>query len=136
MSFGASVSDMQVALADDCTTIALREVDVAIPGIARQEQIDCRGFDYFGAPRLAEFVFGDGRLMIAWILVETPELDALEAAFTAQYGAPTHKTPMLAAYADDQAVVRRDTPEAGFYAPALDAPYRGFFDAQVAAASE
>lgn len=47
---------------------------VQLPGAKKQSQIDCFGFEYFGAPRLAEFVFADDDLILTWVLVEENDL--------------------------------------------------------------
>ena len=134
ISFGSSVAEMEAALEDKCASMETRETEPFMPIHEKQHQIDCAGFDYFGAPREAEFVFGDDALIIVWILTEKSEEAALEKAFTEQYGSPTHKSDGFTAFADDNAAVRKDIPEALFYSPAISGQYRAFFDSQTAPA--
>jgi len=140
ISFEATSADMMTALAGHCSGIELRALDeVQLPDATTQSQIDCTGFDYAGAPRLAEFVFADDALKLVWILVEADDLEGLTAAFTAHYGTPTHATDGFSAYADDRAGVRYDMPEAVFYAPSIEDAMRGQFDMfveQAAASAE
>ncbi|MEO1014640.1 MAG: hypothetical protein AAFX08_05570 [Pseudomonadota bacterium] len=128
IAFGSEIEEIRTRLEGECGGISLREVDIPLPGAARKEQIDCEGFSYFGAPRKAEFVFGDGRLMLVWILTDRSDLDGMVDAFTAEFGAPTHVSDVVVAFVDDNAAIRYDTPEAGFYAPELSDQYRAFFD--------
>lgn len=132
VSFEATSADMMAALAGHCTAIELRTIeDVGLPDATTQSQIDCTGFDYAGAPRLAEFVFADDALKLVWILVDAEELEDLTAAFTTHYGAPTHATEFFSAYADNHAGVRYDTPETAFYAASIADAMRGQFDMMV-----
>ncbi len=132
INFGASVAEMEAALEDECVSMETRETEPFMPIHEKQHQIDCAGFDYFGAPREAEFVFGDDALIIVWILTEKSEEAALEMAFTELYGTPTHTSGDFTAFADNQAAVRKDIPEALFYSPAISDQYRAFFDSQSA----
>ena len=79
-------------------------------------QVDCTGYAYLGAPRLAEFVFADGRLSHVWVLVEDSELPALQNAFETAYDAARVDTPAFAAFYKARGAVRRDVPEALFHA--------------------
>ncbi len=116
--YGASPEAIQSELSASCTSAELREfTPPQIPGANSHKQIDCQGFEYFGGSRLAEFVFRDEQLVLTWILVEESELDALEAAFTAEFGEPTVKMKTITGYTDDHAAVRYDTPEALYYSP-------------------
>ncbi|WDI32993.1 hypothetical protein PUV54_07255 [Hyphococcus flavus] len=133
LTFGASAADMTAALETHCTEQNLREISPpSMPGVSSQTQIDCEGFSYFGAPRLAEFVFGDDALTLVWILTEKSEEEALIAAFKNAYGAPSHETTMFTAFADDCAAVRKDVPEALYYAPAASDGFQAWFDQQAA----
>lgn len=129
--FGASVAEIKAGLEGNCTKLSAEPIEpVQIPGVSEQVQLDCEGFDYFGGPRKAEFVFGDNALTILWVLVGAWETDDLIASFKETYGAPSHETPDFTAFADDNAAVRTDTPEALYYSPAVAGAYRGWFDQQ------
>lgn len=131
IAFGESSTVMTDALQSHCAEQNLREIDPpSIPGVSSQVQIDCEGFSYFGARRLAEFVFGDDALTLVWILTKKSEEDALIAAFKDQYGAPSHDTPMFTAFADHRVAVRKDIPEALYYAPQAAEAFRAWFDQQ------
>jgi hypothetical protein len=129
--FGASVAEIKAGLEGNCTKLSVQPIEpVQIPGVSEQVQLDCEGFDYFGAPRKAEFVFGDDALTFIWVLVGASETDDLIASFKETYGAPSHETADFTAFADGNAAVRTDTPEALYYAPAVADAYRGWFDQQ------
>lgn len=133
IAFGANVNHMAQALDNKCTSITTRETQPFMPIHEKQHQIDCEGFAYFGAARKAEFVFGDDSLILVWILTEKSEEAELEMAFKERYGTPTHETAAFTAFADDNAAVRKDIPEALFYSQAIADQYRAFFDSQAAA---
>lgn len=119
VQLGGSEAANAEALQTLCATQIRRELDPAELPLAQSShvQIDCDGYVFMDAPRLAEFVFADDRLTHVWVLVEAGELEALDAAFTDQYGAATVRTDGFSAYFDARAAVRRDVPEALFYAP-------------------
>ncbi|RFB04024.1 hypothetical protein [Parvularcula marina] len=130
ISFDASRAQMVTALDGLCTSIDEREFNPPeIPGAETHSQIDCQGFDYFGAPRLAEFVFQDDALVVVWILVEESELDGLEEAFIAEFGEPTSKSETITAFTRVRAAVRKDTPEALYYAESVAPLVEGMFAA-------
>ena len=103
-----------------CSSHTIRELDPAEMPLAETShvQVDCLGFEYFGGSRLAEFVFADNALTHVWVLVEESELDALQAEFEAQHGAPDREAPVFAAFFGARAAVRRDTPEVLYYGEA------------------
>ena len=76
-----------------------------IPRVNEQVQLDCEGFEYFGAKRKAEYVFGDDALTILWILIDTSEIDDLVTAFKETFDQPSHDTPAFTAFADHQVAV-------------------------------
>lgn len=117
ITFGSSVAAMRAVLEPICATLDVRAIDPSpVPDVDDHKQIDCTGFDYFGAGRLAEFVFLNDELKLVWILVEPGDLDALDAAFEAALGEAQIKRDSISLWTDAQAGVRRDVPEALFYA--------------------
>ena len=133
VSFGATPSAMSAALEPYCTNQDMREINPPfMPGVSTQTQIDCEGFVYFGAPRLAEFVFADDALSLVWILTEKEEEAALIEAFRAEFGEPSHDTPLFTAFVDSNVAVRKDVPEALYYATTVDSAFREWFDQQAA----
>jgi hypothetical protein len=121
-AFGASVETIQANLDGLCTSQTLRAINPPqIPGTASHMQIDCEGFDYFGAPRLAELVFGDDKLVLVWVLTREDEDAALVSAFTDAFGAPTVRTETMTAFTDHNAAVRKDVAEVLYYSSAVEA---------------
>ena len=129
IQLGGSEAANAPALDQLCASQTRRELDLADMPIAQTShvQIDCDGFVFLSAPRLAEFVFADDRLTHVWVLVEPGELDALEAAFTAQHGAPTVTTDEFSAFFNARAAVRRDVPEALYYSEEAAPLFEAFF---------
>lgn len=120
IDFGSPRQAMVQALQDYCSSIEEHTFDPPqVPEATTHSQIDCQGFEYFGAPRLAEFVFADDELILTWILVDKSELAALETAFIARFGEPTIKSEDVTAFTDANAAVRKDVPEALYYADSV-----------------
>lgn len=112
-----------------CDRHTVREFDIAEMPLATSShvQVNCEGYEYFGAGRLAEFVFADGALTHVWVLVEDGELDGLQAAFEQAFGAPDAQAPVFAAFFSARAAVRRDIPEALYYSEAAAPLFEAFF---------
>jgi hypothetical protein len=121
--YGASIPDLQKALAGQCTTMTTRRIEPPfLPNIKdKQMQIDCEGFVFRGAPRHVEFVMGDNALKMVWLMVTAPEMDSLRAAMQARYGAPTHSNANYVAFEQDGTALRLGKGEILFYAPELQA---------------
>ncbi len=51
-----------------------------------QTQVDCFDLPVTGRPRKVEFMFNEGNLEFLWILLESGELDAVEAKLREVYG--------------------------------------------------
>ncbi len=123
ITFGASVETIKQSLGSYCSSIETRTIDPPlIPTAKSQTQIDCEGFAYFGGERKAEFVFSNDALVLTWILVDAEEIPALETAFTTKFGEPTFSKDTVLTYAEHFAGVRKDMPEALYYAEEA-APY-------------
>jgi hypothetical protein len=116
--WGASTAQMQAALAGKCVPIIIRPV--APPFLENtkvQMQIDCENFRFRGKPRHAEFVIGDDRLKMVWIMTGANEDAALRAAMIAEYGPPDHRNRRYDAFVTHRAALRLDKHEVLFYAP-------------------
>ena len=127
--FGDSVEQHADYFSSHCTNTTLRELDPAELPLATTShvQIDCEGFAYFGAERMAEFVFADGALTHVWILVDAGELAALQTDFEAGFGTPDHETDSFVAFNDNNAAIRRDIPEALYYGDAAAPLFHAWF---------
>lgn len=131
VALGASEQVNAPALSRICESQTRRTLDPAELPLAQSShvQIDCQGYAFLGAPRLAEFVFADGSLTHVWILVEAAELDALEAQFGAAYGPADASAAEFSAWFEARAAVRKDMPEALYYsahaAPLFEAWFSG-----------
>ena len=118
VQLGESEAANAAALQALCASQTRRALDPAELPLAQSShvQIDCDGYVFMDAPRRAEFVFADDRLTHVWVLIEANELDALDAAFTEQYGPASVRAEGFSAYFDARAAVRRDIPAALSYA--------------------
>jgi len=126
LMFGASEADIARDLEPKCTELNVKQIQTPqIPGVERHTQIDCFGFEYFGSPRLAEFVFAEDRLILTWILVDEADLPGLESAFVDQFGEPSIRHATISGFADSNAAVRKDIPEALYYSDDVAAVVEG-----------
>jgi hypothetical protein len=130
LRYGATVAETQAALAGRCTSMVTRPINPPFaPDVQRQQlQIDCDGFEFFGAPRWAEFVFRDDSLEMAWIMVRSEDQAAIVAAMEAAYGAPTLSNDNYIAFAGANAAWRHRPAEVLFYSPTFETWAEGWID--------
>lgn len=122
IEWGASAEAMEEALDGQCANgLTVREIDPPfLPDVEdRQLQIDCDGLDHFGAPRFAEFVIGDDRLQMVWVMVEPEEEDSAIAAMREAYGQPSAESTLFIAFEDHRTAWRSEPTEFLYYAPEL-----------------
>src|SRR5262249_39261960 len=120
------------ALAGKCRKMTTRRVDPPfLPNVKdKQFQIDCDGFDYFGKPRWSEFVIRDDALEMVWIMVTAGEQEAIVAAMTKAYGAPTHRNADYIAFVGQRTAWRFKPAEVLFYSQALAPDFLIDFEAK------
>lgn len=128
--WGAGASDMETALDGLCENgMTTRKIDPPfLPNVQTEQlQIDCDGFEFFGAPRWTEFVIGDDRLQMVWIMVDREDEAAAIAAMKSAYGAPSHENDAFVAFAGERTAWRSEPPEFLFYTPELAEGMEAFF---------
>ena len=124
IQWGVSAEKIRAAVTRSCEKGALeRPIEPPfLPNVkTKQVQVDCSGFPFLGAPRWAEFVVGDDRLQMVWIMVREGDKDAALAALTEAYGPPSSRNAKYVAFKQGRAAWRHSPPELLFYAPELDA---------------
>ena len=128
--FGASLPDMEAALAGLCDMRRTRVIDPPFLREVReiQHQIDCDGFQYMGRGRRAEFVFRDRILQMVWILVTAEEQEAIVAAMRRAYRAPGRSVPRFVAFPEARTAWRFRPPEVLFYSVDLAAQVERWFE--------
>jgi hypothetical protein len=128
--YGATVADTQAALAGRCTSMVTRPINPPFaPNVQRvQLQIDCDGFDFFGAPRWAEFVFRDDSLEMVWIMVRPEDQDAIVVAIAQAYGPPSSRNEAYIAFAQGDIAWRHHPSEVLFYSPEFSEWTEAWFD--------
>ena len=117
IKFGASVESIEAELNSSCTKMDLRTFDPPQIPIAREshQQIDCRGFDFMGEPRLAEFVFADDRLQLVWILVDADDQQRIIDTMRQTYKSDGLANEMAIAFPDHRTAWRFEPAEVLFY---------------------
>ena len=124
IQWGVSAEKIRAAVTGSCQKGAL-ERPIKPPFLPKvntaQVQVDCSGFPFLGAPRWAEFVVGDDRLQMVWIMLGEADKDAAIAALTEAYGPPSSRNEKYVAFKQGRAAWRHSPPEVLFYAPELDA---------------
>ena len=115
----ASLEQTKAALDGRCSAMTVRRVDPPFLDVIRdkQMQIDCEGFFFQGRPRHAEFVIGDVRLGMVWIMTTPEEAPALLRAMVAAYGPPDRENARYHAFMSHGAAIRLDRAEVLFYGP-------------------
>ena len=133
--WGATTAELEAALKGKCAKgYKIRPINPPfLKDIKdRQLQIDCDGLEFMGAPRWTEFVIGDGRLKMVWLMVRPEDQDAVVAAMTKAYGPPSSRNSTYIAFAQARAAWRFKPAEILFYAPELDAETTPDFAAEAA----
>ncbi|PQA88201.1 hypothetical protein CW354_07800 [Marinicaulis flavus] len=131
IEWGASAADIEKSLEGKCANgFVNRPIDPPfLQNVEdKQVQIDCDGLDFLGAPRWTEFVIGDDRLQMVWVMVDAEDRDTVLKALQNAYGEPSHQTDMFTAFVDHRAAWREEPPEVLFYSGELDAGMRSWFD--------
>jgi tetratricopeptide (TPR) repeat protein len=128
--YGATVAEMQTALAGLCKTMKTRRIEPTdLPYVkVKQVQIDCDGFAFLGKPRRAEFVFRDDSLELVWIITSAEERASILRAMADANGAPTQRNNRYVAFANNRTALRLDRPGVLFYSERLAPHTRSWFE--------
>src|ERR1700760_275048 len=115
--WGATMAQMQAALAGKCAPMATRPIDPPfLDNTKKQMQIDGENFLFQGKPRHAAVVIGDDQLKMVWIMTGADEDAVLRDAMVAEYGPPDHRKAKYDAFVAHRAALRLDRHEVLFYA--------------------
>ena len=111
--FGASLAETQAAVGPVCPKLNVRRIDPPFLDAIkdRQMQIDCDGLIFQGKPRHVEFVVGDDRLGMIWLMVEPAEEAAVVEALAKIYGPAERPNPKFWTFPGHRAAFRRDKAE-------------------------
>jgi hypothetical protein len=127
IQLGEMPTVLRPLLAEDC--IRMEEIlysgELAAP-YGEQLQINCSGFNAFGAPREAEFMFNDGPLGHVWILVQAAELTELRQNLEKAFGSVVYETEAYAVFASGNVALRQSPPEILVAVPNLITEITGY----------
>ncbi len=117
--FGASLAETQATVAPLCPKLGVRRIDPPFLDVIkdRQMQIDCDGLVFEGKPRHVEFVIGDDRLGMIWLMVEPTEEAAVVEVLAHAYGTPERPNPRFWTFPGHGAAFRRDKSEILYFGP-------------------
>jgi hypothetical protein len=115
--FGASLPETQAALTGACPTVTVRRIDPPFLDVIkdRQMQIDCEGLIFAGQPRHVEFVIGDDRLGLIWLMVKPAEETAVVDMLARAYGPPKTANAKFLIFPGHAVAWRRDRSEILYY---------------------
>lgn len=115
--FGATVVEIQTAVANSCQTINVREINPPFLDNVKQKQmqIDCEGFPFLGGARHAEFVFRDDSLEMVWIMTTPAEQESIRAAMHEAYGDVSVRNANYEAFVHARVALRVKPAEVLFY---------------------
>lgn len=124
----ANQSEVEALAARLCTRHRTREISPPfLTNVRIQTQVDCEGVEFWGGRRRAEFVIGDGRLEMVWILIEPAELGRAGAAMAAAYGPPTARREEISGHPAHRTALRGEPAEILFYSPRQAAEWTVWF---------
>lgn len=127
--FYSSIETVELAMADKCETIEVRELEFLLD-VTRvsQQQIDCTGFEYLGAKRFVELMFSDDELDLVIVLINPDEFEALSQKFRETHGEPTHDSAIGQFYYGDAVAIRTRPFEVVFASRRVRANYQLYMD--------
>jgi hypothetical protein len=129
--FGATTAEVEAALEGRCASgFETRPIEPPfLPRVEdRQVQVDCDGLDFLGEPRWVEFVVGDDRLQMVWLMVDEDDEGRVIAALREAHGEPSHRSEDYVAFHQARVAWRFEPPEVLYYAPELDDWILGSFE--------
>lgn len=126
VEIGVDLIAARTVLSSQCPLYEERQITpTTLPGDPhRQVQSNCFGLDVAGFPRKAEFIFGDGRLDLVWILTGAEEHARLQSRLTHLYGAQTEELENYILWPSGLAL-RKDVPEIMIASPEVAAALTG-----------
>ena len=115
--FGASLAETQAAVTPVCPKLNVRRIDPPFLDVIkdRQMQIDCDGLIFQGKPRHVEFVIGDDRLGMIWLMVGADETPAVVDVLAKAYGPAQRVNARYSVFPGRRAAYRHDRSEILFY---------------------
>jgi hypothetical protein len=134
---GVSIEELRPELEAACPVLQERAIEPpSLPTQpSTQTQLNCFGYAYAGFERKIEFVFGDGTLVLAWILTGRGEAGRLQAAMDAHFGEPDFAGADFRFYQGGAVALRFDTPEVLVVDAQLGAGYMNQLAAEAAEAA-
>ena len=129
MRWGATTAALESQLKPLCPKLRTRKIDPPFLDDVKTEQlqIDCDGMRFLGKGRHVEFVIRDGRLVMAWLMVDPSDAERMIAAMKRAYGSPTAVNALYIAFEKNRAAWRHRPAEILFYAPELKATVASWF---------
>jgi hypothetical protein len=127
--YGASVAEMQKALAGSCSTMKTRVIDPPfLTGVTKQQlQIDCEGFPYLGKPRHAELAFRDDRLELVWIMTTAEEADFITSLMRTAFRVEPRRNQRYVSVSSERVALRVKPAEVLLYSSGVAAQYEPDF---------
>lgn len=99
---------------------------MAAPAKEVQTQIDCYELDAYGGQRKVEYMFNDGVLAFAWVLVEAEELATLEAKLSSVHGEVIYEKGGYRVFASGEIALRNTPPEILIASPEMMRDLTGY----------
>lgn len=93
-----------------------------------QRQANCFNFAYAGFERKIEFVYGDGKLEVMWILTAKAEEQRVRELLVAAWGAPSINNADWEVFDGGRIALRKDTPELLLLSEEMLPMYRETFE--------
>lgn len=96
-----------------CTPLQIENIEeVWLPNQPSvQTQANCFNFPYAGFDRKIEYVYGDGKLEVVWILTAKAEEQRVRQMLVSRWGAPIINNAVWEVFAGGRISLRKDTPE-------------------------
>ena len=131
LQWGAPVESIEAAARQQCETSRTRKIDPPfLNSVQRQQQqVDCDGFHYQGAPRHLELIVRDGELVGAWLMMHPEEEARVVAWVKRDLGEEGVDQGGYIVFPKHLFAWRKDKAELLFYSPQLAAEVGKWFTA-------
>ncbi|MEO8559692.1 MAG: hypothetical protein ABI439_11560 [Rhodospirillales bacterium] len=133
LHWGESSAAIEASAKRQCSAATTRRINPPfLDSVKRlQQQVDCDGFQYQGAPRHLELVVRDGELVMAWLMMRADEqsrvLEWLKRDFNEEQAVESGN---YVVYPKHMVAWRKDKSELLFYSPQISGEVAGWFAQQ------
>ena len=128
LQWGQPVAAIEALAKQQCQSARTRPINPPFLKSAKaQQQVDCEGFQYQGAPRHLELIIRDGELVGAWLMMRADEQGRVLEWMKRDLDEPAEELGNYVVYPKHMVAWRRDKAELLFYSPQIAGEVASWF---------